>query len=178
MAADGSLDRVENPLLVGAWVLTLLLNGAADFFFYRMKDVRFAVHFDFRGQANGFMYGDQSAYFMAGLLLVINAALYGSRSLKTGPDSLEKVRVPNREYWLSTPEARLDLSVRLRDFFAVIGIWVNGVFSLTQLFIYTVSRHKDLDPRMALCFVAGVGLMVIPLLAATSWMFKAPEQRI
>ncbi len=175
MAPEESQEKGGNPVLLAAWILTLFSNAVVAFIFYRLKDVRFAVHFDYRGQANGFMYGDQSAYFITGILLIINAALYGSRTIKTGPDYLDKVRIPNREYWVSTPETRLGLGVRLRDFFAIIGIWVNGVFFLTQGFIYEVNQTKNFDPRMTLGFVVGIGLMMVPLLAATFWMFRVPK---
>jgi uncharacterized membrane protein len=136
---------------------------------------RLASHFGPSGMPNGWMTKPQ--FFIAYALLFLPALFVEflvGRKVANRP--VEKLRLPNKEYWLA-PERRAETFAYLKDFFAWYGC---AVLLVEVLAMGLAMRANFVDPPMLpadpiVTVVGGFILFNVAAVIAIYRRFSAPE---
>jgi hypothetical protein len=159
------------------WKLTFMTNMVVVAYFTSFHLTTIAVHFNAQGLPNGYMSGKEHTIFMLGVLLFANLLLYGIFRWSLRMKFLEYANIPNYEFWMATPDRRLDVLTKVQNLLALVGVWVNSLFIFVQWWIYFVNMHKDqYKPEIMMKgFMVIVGLMVTSLFVYVHLSFKMPK---
>jgi hypothetical protein len=127
-----------------------------------------ASSFDFNG--NPREAGTKESFYLSWLtvILVMNAMVLIMKPIfKWAPVST--INVPNREYWLATPERRAQSSAKLTSMMAAVFTGVNVMLILVFQYIVSVNLHGKPGYPIWVPFLIVPLLLVFPLF----WIFAA-----
>ena len=79
------------------------------------------------------------------------------------------INVPNREYWLATPERRTQTCAKLTNMMAAVFAGVNVMLILVFQYIVSVNLYGKSSFPIWIPFLVVPGLLVFPLV----WIFTA-----
>jgi hypothetical protein len=136
----------------------------------RLPD-RIAVHFNARGQADGWMTGAQAENFIIGFGIGVSALIMVSGAgVRLVP--ARAINIPKRDYWLA-PEHRPEANEYLRQIFSWAACAMM-LFSLGLQFVLVEANHRDppelSNPHMLL-LVIGLALIIVGLMIRMNRQF-------
>ncbi|MFT7626342.1 MAG: putative membrane protein [Myxococcota bacterium] len=145
-----------DTVVLGAWFITLVSVVAQALLAWETLPERVASHFGGDGVPNGWMQREQFLGIWIGVTVLCNSCVaLPAISMRTIPDL---VSIPNRRFWLSTPERRVRAT-------RVLTGTVAACIALTNLALYlafeVVETHAHTGKPVP--FPAG---MVLGLLGA------------
>lgn len=156
------------------WIFTLVVLILQAVLAYDSLPERIASNYDLSGAPKEV--GSKESFYVdwLAMVLVINAMVLIMKPIfRWAPVSM--INVPNREYWLATPERRAESCAKLTTMMAAVFACVNVMLIL--LFQYTVSMNLRGEPSFPIWvpFLMVPFLIIVPLV----WIFLAfrvPEE--
>lgn len=150
------------------WIFTILILLLQALLAYNDLPDRIASSFDFNGHPKEA--GTKESFFLSRLttILVMNAMVLIMKPIfRWAPVST--INVPNREYWLATPERRAQSCAKLTNMMAAVFACVNVMLIL--VFQYVVSYNLYGKPS----YPIWIPFMIVPLLFVFPifWIFYA-----
>lgn len=158
------------------WAFLFFINFGVAIHFLPQADTILSVRFNLSGEIISTMGGSDYAKFMGGIVLIINVTfcllfLYAHQTR-----FLKYARFPNRKYWKSSPDRRLEVLGRLQDVLCFTGFLLNAQLLFTQLFIHKVSLLKgQIKPMLAQSYFGIMGISFFFLLIFILMMFRVPK---
>jgi uncharacterized membrane protein len=147
---------VVNKTILIVWLFTLVLAIGVPLASYGSMPDRMASHFNFEGKAD--RYSSRDSFYR---VWFIQIAIVNTMVLIVGwlmqklPASL--INLPNKDYWLATPERRRECSYKTMGLVALIVACVN--LFLVGLFQSVVDVNKGHTPS----FPFWLPLLLLPL---------------
>ncbi|PWB70248.1 hypothetical protein C3F09_09335 [candidate division GN15 bacterium] len=150
------------------WIFTVIVLLLQAAFAYNDLPERIASSFDFNG--NPREAGTKESFYLTWLItiFVLNAFVLIMRPIfRWAPASM--INVPNRDYWLATPERRAQSCAKLLNMMAGVFSCVNIMLILVFQYIVSVNLHGRPDFPIWIPFLIVPVLMTFPLV----WIFRA-----
>ncbi|MGQ0553143.1 MAG: DUF1648 domain-containing protein [Planctomycetota bacterium] len=152
-----------NRLALFVLLALMLLFGAQAAYYYPQMPERMATHFDFSGQADGYMSRSALIWVTAFTALMSGGMMFGiALLLKRLPDSL--INMPNKDYWLVP--ARRDESL---DAMTGSLLWIGSATMGLMLVVFQSIYRANLDGSNAVGWSAmvllGVYLLIVLAIA-------------
>lgn len=155
------------------WIIAALVNCVLSAGFLSLQNGVLATHFDFQGHPNGFMnvrfyagFGLAMALFSNGILIIVSRLFRNVAGLKWA-------NIPNRDFWMATPERQELVLRKLRATLDATGVFVNGVLCASHGLIYFFNFHSAVTgPRAVNLFVGAVMLTGIGFVVYVMRIFK------
>lgn len=150
------------------WWLTILLLVGQALYYYPLLPDSMASHFDEQGHPDGYAPKTQFIIIWWFLVVFLNIWVFIPRILmkKLPPDI---INVPNKAYWMATPERKMELARLLSMVMEIIFIAVNGL--MVYGFYYTVMVNLGEAPTLA------IGWMIIVVFGITAFAIYYMIQR-
>ena len=138
---------------------TLSQAAAADFF-----SRKFAV-------------GEKLTAVVLALVLISNLGLFYLFRTFRRNRSLKWIEFPNKKFWVSTPDLRLDALYKIRYMICLVAIWLNVPVGITQALIYSVYfEQKSLRVDLIVLLVVALALGVYSMWRIVPDLFRIPEK--
>ena len=150
------------------WTCTLVVLVLQAALAYNDLPDRIASSFDFNG--NPRQAGTKESFYLSWLItiFVLNAFVLIMKPIfRWAPVSM--INVPNREYWLATPERRALSCARLTNMMAAVFTCVNVMLILVFQYIVSVNLHGKPSFPIWIPFLVVPVLLIFPLV----WIFAA-----
>jgi len=150
------------------WIFTLIVLVLQAVLAYHDLPDRMASSFDFNG--NPREAGSKESFYLSWLItiFVMNAFVLIMKPIfRWAPVSM--INVPNREYWLATPERRTQSSLKLTNMMAAVFTCVNVMLILVFQYIVSVNLYGKPSFPIWIPFLVVPVLLVFPLV----WIFAA-----
>ena len=150
------------------WILTLLVLVLQAALAYHDLPDRMASSFDFDG--NSREVGSKESFYLSWLLtiFVVNAFVLIMKPIfRWAPVSM--INVPNREYWLATPERRAQSCAKLTNMMAAVFTCVNVMLILVFQYVVSVNLYGKPSFPIWIPFLVVPVLLIFPLV----WIFLA-----
>lgn len=134
-----------NRNLTLIWILTLVLLLWQAWGAYDQLPEQVPSHFNFHDQPNS--YSDKASFYRTWLLsiLVLNAMVPGIRLLLSKVPA-STINVPNREYWLATPERRAEVVGKMSNLmaFSIAGVNIMLFLIFRAIVSYALTGHASI----------------------------------
>ncbi|MEZ5360069.1 MAG: DUF1648 domain-containing protein [Candidatus Zixiibacteriota bacterium] len=138
------------------WWMTIALLIAQSLYYYPLLPESMASHFDGQGTPDSYAPKSQFIIIWYCLIVFLNIWVILPRILmKKLP--VELINVPNKAYWVSTPERRMELARMVSTVMEIIFVAVNLL--MLYAFYYTVMVNLGQAPAFS------IGWMIIVVLA-------------
>ncbi len=164
-----------NRNLTLIWILTLVLLLWQAWGAYDQLPEQVPSHFDFHDQPNG--YSSKGSFFRTWLLaiLVLNALVPGVRLLLSHVPA-STINVPNREYWLATPERRTVVVSKMSNLmaFSIAGVNVMLLLIFRSIVSFALTGHTGMPLWYPMLIVPVIVVGPIIYILRT---FRIPEAR-
>jgi len=150
------------------WIFTLIVLVLQAALAYHDLPDRIASSFDLNG--NPREAGAKESFYLSWLvtIFVLNAFVLILKPIfRWAPVSM--INVPNREYWLATPERRTQTCAKLTNMMAAVFAGVNVMLILVFQYIVSVNLYGKSSFPIWIPFLVVPGLLVFPLV----WIFTA-----
>lgn len=150
------------------WSLTFFANlmplSWIYFFFYKYQ---ITLQFKSAEHTRFLLSGEQYVQKVLMIVLGLNFVLYVIFKMARRTNILDILYFPNKKYWLSTPDLRLDTLVKLQDMTALVGICSNCIVAFTQFYLFMINMYphmlKASSFRLYWMVTGGVGLCMLAL---------------
>jgi uncharacterized membrane protein len=157
-----------NRTILVVWLFTLILAIGMPAVSYSSLPDRMASHFDFSGKADG--YSSKDGFYLLWYLQtgIMNLMIFGvSWLVRKAPASM--INVPNKTYWMATPERRRQCAEKTMGLVAVIISCVN--LFLVGLFQSVIDVNHGVEPSLPFW----LPLLLLPLsgIVAVVYILKA-----
>lgn len=159
-----------------AWLVSVICNIGMSACFLFLPPATLATHFDFNGQPNGYMNVRFYAVFGMVVAVCANALMFFIWRMFRREAGLKWANIPNREFWMQTPDRRKKVSVKLRETLEWTGVFFNGVFCGAHALIYAFNFQREFaGPTLVNSFVAATMLTSIGFLIFVFRSFVAKD---
>jgi uncharacterized protein DUF1648 len=149
------------PLIV--WLILEGVAAASLVWSAQELPPRVASHFNFQGQANGWMSRTTHLEFMGGIGLLLPLFLLGT-GLLMGVMPAGSINIPGRDYWLAS-ERRHETNAYLARHMTWFACAMTAFFIGLNWLV--VEANRDNPPRLS----NGIWLMLVPFLVFTlAWL--------
>lgn len=150
------------------WIFTLIVLVLQAALAYDDLPEQIASNFDLDGKPKEMSSKDSFYFTWFVTILVINAMVLIMKPIfRWVPVSM--INVPNREYWLATPERRAQSCVKTTDMMAMVFTCVNVMLILMFQNIVSVNLNGSPSYPFWVPFMIVPVLMIFPLI----WVFVA-----
>ena len=168
------IRAIRVPLVV--WLILEGVAAAGLMWSAQELPPRVASHFDFQGQADGWMSRESDLEFMAGLTLLLPILLIGT-GLVAPLLPAGSVNVPHRDYWLA-PERRRETGLYLARQMAWFACGMT-VFSMALNWLL-VEANRHTPPRLTnsvwLLLGLFLGFTIAWLVVLVAHFSRMPEE--
>lgn len=150
------------------WICTLVVLVLQAALAYNDLPDRIASSFDFNGNPRAA--GTKESFYLSWLtvVFVLNASVLIMRPIfRWAPVSM--INVPNRDYWLASPERRAQSCAKLINMMAVVFACVNVMLILVFQYIVSVNLHGKPSFPIWIPFLVVPFLLICPFV----WIFAA-----
>lgn len=150
------------------WIFTLIVVVLQATFAYNDLPEHIASNFDLSG--NPKEVGSKESFYINWLItiFVINAFVLIMKPIfRLAPVAM--INVPNREYWLATPERRAQSCAKLTNMMASVFACVNVMLILVFQYVVSVNLYGKPSFPIWVPFMIVPALMIFPIV----WIFAA-----
>jgi uncharacterized membrane protein len=157
------------------WAGTFILAMVYLAVLWNCLPERIASHFDFNWRPNGYATKESFLTVFMTISVAVNL-LFLVMGFITTRLPKELVNIPNKEFWLSTPERTAELDNRLGIIPCSIGAFVNLVLCMTQQMVYQANVTDPLFRLPAMILFPGFLIGGLLLLVLILWLGFAPPK--
>lgn len=145
------------------WVFTLIILAIQMFFYYPELPQKMAVHFDLKGNPDGWSSKGSFLGFYILALVLVNIWLPLMRLiLKKFPKQL--INMPHKDYWLTDPKrTRYALDVT-ENMMAMIFSLFNFLFIYIMKYTYDINLKGHSALKIWVIFIPTMILMIFPII--------------
>lgn len=157
------------------WTIIFLINIFLTSRFFYQKTLTLALQFDF--QSLDFSKGEDLSFAAFILIVISNLFLfYLFRKFKKNK-ALKYAAFPNRTFWVSSPDLRMDALFKIRYFVCILAIWFNVTIGLAQAIVYgAYFGNKEIRSDLILLLLCSLGVIFLTLTSFVPNFFRIPKE--
>ncbi len=152
------------------WSVTFFLNLVPQswIYFFLRRDI--ILQFKMAEESRFFLSGHKYVEKVLIITVGVNFILYVMYRLSRRTNIFNWLYFPNRGYWLSTPDMRLDTLVKLQDTTTMLAICTNCIIAFTQFYLFMINfypkilKASTLQLYWAVVLVVGFSMIALALI--------------
>lgn len=156
------------------WSIMFTANLVPAAWLFFLSHLKVNIPFDnyFEPSLSGNEYAKKIITIVVGAHIIFLIIFSVSRRTRV----LNYLPLPNKSYWMSSPDNQLDALARLQDFVSLSGFFIFSIILFTQFYILFANIYaKQMKPQYLTTYSFVVGLLCVCFLVLAFSQFSKPK---